>query len=82
MIICKYQTMVSKNGGCFEKAYSGKFKTDTESEAKKVIDRWNVRGGFASEVKVIWSYDIISCKVASLSKWDNPNIPYRTESDC
>lgn len=82
MIICKYQTMISKDGGAFEKSHTGEFKTSSNKEADKVIDRWNYRGAMKNVVGVKYDYSVISYKNATLSEWDDPKMPHRTENRC
>jgi hypothetical protein len=74
--------MVSKQGREFEKAHTGVFKTHSNTEADRVIERWNYRGKMNNESNVKYNYYIISYKRAVMSEWDNPRIPFRTESNC
>ncbi len=83
MIICQYNTEASKNGSPFNYISTNKFKTTTELEAHRVIKKWNDRGRIKSKkVDIIWRYNFVLQRPATLEDIDNKDIPYHTESNC
>ena len=72
MVVCKYKTSVLKDNKPFEHVDSDKeFKTTSELEARRVIQKWNNRGCFASEVNIKWRYDYISLRPATVGEFDS-----------
>ncbi len=82
MIICKYNRKVSKDDKPFEDVGTDEFRTPNELEAYRVIQRWNNRGGFASEVNVKWRYDFISIRLATGEDMDNEKMQYFKSDNC
>ena len=78
MIICKYERLISKNGKPFRLIKGDKeFRSTSELEARRVVQRWNVRGNFARDVK--WRYNPLSFRLPTREEFD---MTLYTESDC
>lgn len=82
MIICRYQRLGSKENQPFVSTGEQEFRASCESEADKVIVRWNIRGRFASEVNVIWKYVVTLYRIPTMNDFNNTDIRYLRECDC
>lgn len=82
MIICRYQRLGSKENQPFVMTGEQEFRTSSESEADKVIARWNILGKFASEVNVIWKYVVTLYRIPTMNDFNNTDIRYLRECDC
>lgn len=80
--ICKYKRTASKDDKPFDNAEIKEFRTLDESEAHKVIKRWNNMGHTSAIVNIRWKYDFLSVRKATIEEMNDDIIPYRIETAC
>ena len=82
MTICEYKRIISRDGKPVNDKAKGKFKTHTKDEAYLVISNWNEKGKKENGSGLLYRYDIVTTRQATITEMDDESIQFRTGSNC